>query len=105
MRMMLLIAGIPLLASSATAQSRQTPEQRAEAERRFQTELRMPRPVDALNSVWIEELTWIEVRDAIAAAKRPSSSPLAASSRTVRTSPPASTTSFYAVNVSRWRAG
>jgi len=69
MRMMLLIAGIPLLASSATAQSRQTPEQRAEAERRFQTELRMPRPVDALNSVWIEELTWIEVRDAIAAGK------------------------------------
>lgn len=37
---------------------------------RVQNELRMPRPVDALNSVWIEELTWIEVRDAIAAGKR-----------------------------------
>src|SRR5687768_3856227 len=28
-----------------------------------------PRPIDALNSVWIEELTWMEVRDAIAAGK------------------------------------
>jgi creatinine amidohydrolase/Fe(II)-dependent formamide hydrolase-like protein len=30
----------------------------------------MPRPVDALNSIWVEELTWIEVRDALAAGKR-----------------------------------
>jgi creatinine amidohydrolase len=37
---------------------------------RVQTELRMARPVDARNSVWIEELTWIEVRDAIASGKR-----------------------------------
>src|SRR5688572_21369037 len=28
-----------------------------------------PRPIDALNSVWIEELTWMEVRDLIAAGK------------------------------------
>jgi creatinine amidohydrolase/Fe(II)-dependent formamide hydrolase-like protein len=28
-----------------------------------------PRPIDALNSVWIEELTWMEVRDAIKAGK------------------------------------
>ncbi|MGH7711279.1 MAG: creatininase family protein [Gemmatimonadaceae bacterium] len=56
--------------SAAAAQGRQTPEQRAEAERRLQAELRMPRPVDALNSVWIEELTWIEVRDALAAGKK-----------------------------------
>src|SRR5262245_30022373 len=28
-----------------------------------------PRPIDAVDSVWIEELTWMEVRDAIKAGK------------------------------------
>jgi creatinine amidohydrolase/Fe(II)-dependent formamide hydrolase-like protein len=28
-----------------------------------------PRPIDALDSVWIEELTWMEVRDAMQAGK------------------------------------
>lgn len=28
-----------------------------------------PRPIDALGSVWIEELTWMEVRDALRAGK------------------------------------
>lgn len=28
-----------------------------------------PRPIDALNSVWIEDLTWMEVRDALRAGK------------------------------------
>ncbi len=32
-------------------------------------ELDAPRPIDALNSVWIEELTWMEVRDAIESGK------------------------------------
>lgn len=32
-------------------------------------ELDAPRPIEALNSVWIEELTWMEVRDAIAEGK------------------------------------
>ncbi|MEK9500876.1 creatininase family protein [Gemmatimonadota bacterium DH-20] len=32
-------------------------------------ELDAPRPIDALNSVWIEELTWMEVRDEIQAGK------------------------------------
>ena len=26
-----------------------------------------PRPIEALNSLWIEELTWMEIRDAIRA--------------------------------------
>ncbi len=69
MKKALCVLCVPLLVSSVEAQSRQTPEQRAEAERRLRAELTMPRPVDALNSVWIEELTWIEVRDAIAAGK------------------------------------
>jgi creatinine amidohydrolase/Fe(II)-dependent formamide hydrolase-like protein len=70
MKNLMVIVLVPLLAASVGAQSRQTPEQRAEAERRLQAELRMPRPVDALNSVWIEELTWIEIRDALAAGKK-----------------------------------
>ncbi len=63
---MVLIAG---LAAPAAAQQRSTnlsPEERA---RRLQEELRAPRPIEALNSVWIEELTWMEVRDALAAGK------------------------------------
>ena len=28
-----------------------------------------PRPIEALDSVWIEELTWMEVRDALQAGK------------------------------------
>lgn len=32
-------------------------------------DLTEPRPIEALNSVWIEELTWMEVRDALAEGK------------------------------------
>lgn len=46
-----------------------TAEQRAERERQLQEEMREPRPIAALNSVWIDELTWMEVRDEIAAGK------------------------------------
>ncbi len=67
------------LAAAATptaAQQRQgalTSEERArrqlEQAEQLLRELQMPRPIEALNSVWIEELTWIEVRDAIVAGK------------------------------------
>jgi len=68
------LASVAAVAGEARAQQRQlTPEQRAqrqaEAEARFQEELAAPRPIDAFDSVWIEELTWMEVRDAIAAGK------------------------------------
>ena len=46
-----------------------TPEQRAAAEAKRQAELNAPRPIEALDSVWIEELTWMEVRDAIKGGK------------------------------------
>jgi creatinine amidohydrolase/Fe(II)-dependent formamide hydrolase-like protein len=50
-----------------------TPEDRArqqlEQMEALLAELRAPRPIAALNSVWIEELTWMEVRDAIAEGK------------------------------------
>ncbi|MBM4188872.1 MAG: creatininase [Gemmatimonadetes bacterium] len=55
--------GVP----AAAAQARPTAEQRAEAERRIQAELRAPRPIEAAASLWIDELTWMEVRDLIAA--------------------------------------
>lgn len=48
------------------AQDASNAERRAEQERRIQEELRAPRPIDAATSVWIDELTWMEVRDAIA---------------------------------------
>lgn len=46
-----------------------TPEQQAEAAKRREAEMAAPRPIDALDSVWTEELTWMEVRDAIKAGK------------------------------------
>jgi creatinine amidohydrolase len=33
-------------------------------------ELTMERPIPALNTIWIEEMTWIEIRDAMAEGKR-----------------------------------
>ncbi len=73
------VATLLLTALSATAalgqQGRRnmSPEERArfqaEQERQYQEEMRAPRPIEALNSVWIEELTWMEVRDALASGK------------------------------------
>ena len=61
-----------MMPSMAPAQQRQmTDEERArrqaERERERQEMMSMPRPIETLNSVWIDELTWLEVRDAIAA--------------------------------------
>ena len=46
-----------------------TPEQQAAAAARREAEMKAPRPIDALDSVWMEDLTWMEVRDAIAGGK------------------------------------
>ena len=68
-----LVALVAILPAPLDAQGRGnlTPEERArreaERERQYQEDLVAPRPIEALNSVWIEELTWLEVRDAIAA--------------------------------------
>jgi creatinine amidohydrolase len=65
-----------LVAATASAQppagsqrAPQTPEQQAAAAARREAEMNAPRPIQALDSVWIEELTWMEVRDAIKAGK------------------------------------
>ena len=46
-----------------------TPEQQAAAAARREAEMNAPRPIDAVDSVWMEELTWMEVRDAIEGGK------------------------------------
>ena len=70
----LAILAAPTVAPAAWAQQRtQTPEERArqqaEQERRLLEQLKAPRPIEAMSSVWLEELTWMEIRDAIAAGK------------------------------------
>ena len=66
----LLTAGISAQAPEARPQRPpMTPEQQAEAAKRREAEMNAPRPIAALDSVWTEELTWMEVRDAIKAGK------------------------------------
>ncbi|MEY4096004.1 MAG: hypothetical protein RLZZ53_3203 [Acidobacteriota bacterium] len=68
---------ISLLTASVSAQAPEarpqrppmTPEQQAEAAKRREAEMNAPRPIAAYDSVWTEELTWMEVRDAIKAGK------------------------------------
>jgi len=67
------VVALTTVAGAQQPRQNLSPEERArrqaEQERRYQEEIRSPRPIEALNSVWIEELTWMEVRDAIAAGK------------------------------------
>ena len=67
-RVLLLTLGVALIGADA-AQAQQSRPDPAEMERRLQEELATPTPIEALNSVWIEELTWMEVRDALAEGK------------------------------------
>ena len=66
----LLSVGIAAQAPEARPQRPQlTPEQQAVAAKRREAEMAAPRPIAAFDSVWTEELTWMEVRDAIKAGK------------------------------------
>jgi len=62
-----------LAAPLAAQQSGMSADERArlmaERERQLQEEMAMERPIAALNSVWIEELTWMEVRDLLREGK------------------------------------
>ena len=42
-----------------------TPQQQAERAAARAAEMRAPRPIDAVTSLWLEELTWMEIRDAV----------------------------------------
>ena len=80
MRITLFIAGIATFALAASALAQppagsgnqlpaMTPEPQAALAAKREAELKAPRPIDALDSVWMEKLTWMEVRDAIAGGK------------------------------------
>ena len=50
-------------------QQRSPAERAAAAQAEHEKMMAMPRPVDAVDSVWLEELTWLEVRDVMKAGK------------------------------------
>lgn len=57
-----------MLVVTPSVQAQNRPDA-AERERRLQAELATPTPIAAKNTIWIEEMTWMEVRDALAAGK------------------------------------
>ncbi|MEZ4417670.1 MAG: creatininase family protein [Gemmatimonadota bacterium] len=61
----LLAAAFAVTVAAPTVASAQQPA--ADLARQLQEEMRAPRPIEAHRSVWLEELTWMEVRDAMAA--------------------------------------
>ena len=73
-RRCILIAAVLALAAPMASQAQQG-RRGMSAERRAQmavqqaqallADMQAERPIEALNSVWIEELTWMEVRDAL----------------------------------------
>jgi len=68
----LVVAGMCLtvgLSAQVPPRPPMTPEQQAEAAKRREAEMSAPRPIAAVDSVWTEDLTWMEVRDAIKAGK------------------------------------
>lgn len=71
MKTPLLLAALLLVATPLTAQQRRqlTPEEIAAREAARQEAMNEPRPIEALESLWMEELTWMELRDAIRAGK------------------------------------
>jgi creatinine amidohydrolase/Fe(II)-dependent formamide hydrolase-like protein len=67
---LLFVLGVATNGNAQQQQRRQpTAQERAEQQRRLEEELAAPRPIDAAKSLWIDELTWMEVRDEISAGK------------------------------------
>jgi creatinine amidohydrolase/Fe(II)-dependent formamide hydrolase-like protein len=60
---------IAAFAQQRGAQQQATPEERAAQAARRAEILKGPRPIDALDTVWIEEMTFFEVRDALKSGK------------------------------------
>ncbi|HUE90173.1 MAG TPA: creatininase family protein [Vicinamibacterales bacterium] len=71
LRIFSLLAAIAFTSvGAAQSQPQRSPAERAAAQQAEHEKLMaMPRPIDAIDSVWLEELTWLEVRDAIRAGK------------------------------------
>ncbi len=66
---LLCVLAIGVGAQQSHGQQTQTPEQRAAAAAERAARFAAPNPIDAVDSVWIEQLTYMEVRDAIKAGK------------------------------------
>lgn len=66
-KLMVLAASLVLTTPLVAQQPQLTPEQQAERAAAREAALNEPRPIEALNSVWLEELTWMEIRDAVRA--------------------------------------
>jgi len=70
MKVARMLALILLVGGASVAQRRAlTPEQRATARARAEAIANAPDPIAPLDTVWIEEMTYMEVRDAIKAGK------------------------------------
>ena len=67
--LLLALLALPANASAQPGRGPVTSERRAEMQARqaeaLLADMRAERPIEALESVWIEELTWMEVRDAL----------------------------------------
>jgi len=65
--MVLALACVLTTAAAAQQPGRRqlTPEQRAEMMAARAEAMKEPRPIEAVESLWLEELTWMEIRDAI----------------------------------------
>ena len=66
---MLALTTIPVSPAEAQGRRNLTPEQQAERQRRMEEMRAAPRPIEGINSIWIDELTWMEVRDEISSGK------------------------------------
>ena len=60
-----LVAGVGPLDAQQPMSADERARRQAAAEAQLQEDMRAERPIEALNSVWIEELTWMEVRDVL----------------------------------------
>lgn len=65
-----ILLALPLVMSAQSQRPQMTPEERAaQAKQRYEAELARPRPIAAHDSVWLEDLTYLEARDAIKGGK------------------------------------
>lgn len=62
----LALAALLGLAPTVAAQQQGAADRREEQARHLREEMAQPRPIPAGTSVWMEDLTWMEVRDALA---------------------------------------
>jgi creatinine amidohydrolase/Fe(II)-dependent formamide hydrolase-like protein len=67
--MRVIAAALTVLIAAAAVAAAQTPDRAAARAEETAKMFAMPRPIDAVDTIWIEEMTWLEVRDAMKAGK------------------------------------